>query len=265
MSLYPLGIARRQDVALAAQDAAVGQVAVRWIFAGELAGAVLDPRQGPPEPLEHAAALEAIHRRMCVLPIRFGTVLGGEAEIRSLLESRCRDLLDRLDRLDGTCEMGLRIVLPECPAMRPDPSPAISPSVSYLDQRRAHYQGQDSLSARADLTAERVLRELHGTYREWRRLTPSLLSLACTSPHSVPLLDVRQAVMRDSPPHCFCEAVAHCDPPRGVGEKWGLVRLAFLVERRRIAAFQRRCQASRRERPGEQQTVLGPWPPYSFV
>jgi len=220
MSLYPLGITRRQDVARTAEDAAVEQVAVRWVFAGELAGAVLDPPQEPPKPLEHAAALDAIHRRMCVLPIRFGTVLGGEVEIRSLLESRCRDLLDRLDRLDGACEMGLRIALPERPVTPPHLPPAASPFVSYLHQRRAHYQGQDSLSARADLTAERVLRELHGTYREWRRLTPS--------------------------------------PP-------GLVRLAFLVERKRIALFQRRCEASRRERPGEQQTVLGPWPPYSFV
>jgi hypothetical protein len=265
MSLYPLGIARRQDVALAAQDAVVGQVAVCWVLADELAGAVLDPRQGPPQPLEHAAALEAIHRRMCVLPIRFGTVLSGEAEFRSLLEAGRRELLDRLDRLDGTCEMGLRIALPECPAMRPDPSPAISPSVSYLHQRRAHYEGLDSLVAQADLTVERFVRELHGTYREWRRLTPSPPGLTYPSPHSVPLLDVRQAVMRDSPPHCFCEAVAHCDPTRGVGEKCGPVRLAFLVERNRIAAFQQRCQASRRERPGEQQTVLGPWPPYSFV
>jgi hypothetical protein len=265
MSLYPLGIARRQDVALAAEQSAVGQVAVRWVFAGELAGAVLDPRQGPPEPLEHAAALDAIHRRMCVLPMRFGTVLGGEAELRSLLECRHGELLDRLDRLDGTCEMGLRIALPECPATPTHLPPAASPSASYLHQRRAHYQGQDALSARADLTAERVLRELHGTYREWRRLTPSPPGLTYPSPPSVPLLDVRQAVIGDSPPHCCCEAVAHRDPTRGVGEKCGLVRLAFLVERKRIAAFQRRCQASRRERPAEQQTVLGPWPPYSFV
>jgi len=220
MLLYPLGITRRKDVALAAEQSAVERVAVRWVLAGELAVAAIDPPQGPPKPLEHAAALEAIHRRMCVLPVRFGTVLGGEAEIRSLLESRRRDLLERLDRLEGTCEMGLRIELPERPATLPHLSLVASSSVSYLHQRRAHYQGQDALSARAHRKVERVVRELHGTYREWRRLTPT--------------------------PPC-------------------VVRLAFLVERKHIAAFQQRCQASRRERPGEQQTVLGPWPPYSFV
>jgi len=48
--------------------------------------------------------------------------------------------------------------------------------------------------------------------------------LTRTSHHSVPLLDVRQAVPRGPAGHCFCEAVAHCDPASGVGEDFGLER-----------------------------------------
>jgi len=75
-----------------------------------------------------------------------------------------------------------------------------------------------------------------GPMRGWlavsRRLSPAGLSggslrsttatLARISHHSVPLLDVRQAVLRGCALHCFCEAVAHCDPTWGVGEKRGL-------------------------------------------
>ncbi len=220
MSLYPLGISRSRDLPRVAEQSRVGQVAVRWVFADELAGAVIDAPQGPPEPLQHAAVLDAIHRRICVLPTRFQIVPCDEAEIRSLLETWRRDLLQRLDRLDGTCEMGLRIALPKCPAALANPSLRTSPLTSYLNERRDYYRRQDSLSEQARLTAERLVRELGGTYHDWQRLTPS--------------------------------------PP-------GLVRLAFLVERERLGLFRKCLRASIAGDSGHQWTLLGPWPPYSFV
>ena len=173
MSLYPLGISRSRDLPRVAEQSTVGQVAVRWVPADELAGAVIDAPQVPPTPLEHAAALDAIHRRICVLPMRFGTVPRDEPEIRSLLEARRRDLLERLDRLEETCEMGLRIRLPKCRTAQAEPSRGTPPSISYLQQRRAHYQRQDSFGQRARLSVESLVIELQGTYRDWRRLTPS--------------------------------------------------------------------------------------------
>jgi len=53
--------------------------------------------------------------------------------------------------------------------------------------------------------------------------------LARIPQHSVPLLDVRQAVMRSPAPHCFCEAVAHCELPSAVGQKRGPGRIGWLV------------------------------------
>jgi hypothetical protein len=220
MSLYLLGISRSRDLRRVAEQPTVGQVTLRWVLADRLAGAVIDAPQVPPKPLQHAAVLEAIHRQICVLPMRFAAVPHDEAEIRFLLKTWHRDLLQRLDRLDGTCEMGLRIALPKCPTTQANPSPRTSPPASYLHERRAYYQRQNSLGDQARLTVEHLLRELKSTFRDWRRLTPS--------------------------------------PP-------GFVRLAFLVERERVRLFRRCLRASVAEPPGHQWTLLGPWPPYSFV
>jgi len=173
MALYPLGISRGRDLPRVAERPAAGRVAVRWVHADELACAVVDASRTRLEPLQHAAALDAIHRQICVLPMRFAAVPRDEAEIRSLLETRHRDLLQRLNRLDGTCEMGLRIALPKCPILQANPSSRTSPPTSYLHERRAYYQRQDSLGQRARLAVESLVKELQGTYRDWRRLTPS--------------------------------------------------------------------------------------------
>ena len=108
MPLYPLGISRRGDVPSVPKQAA-GSVGVRWSVSGELACAFIDgPHQAVP-PMLHAAVLDAIHRRICVLPVRFGVAVCDEAEIRALLDDRGREMLDQLSRLDRTCEMGVRI------------------------------------------------------------------------------------------------------------------------------------------------------------
>ena len=95
MPLYPLGISRRRDVPSVPKQAA-GSVDMRWSLAGELACAFIDaPHQAVP-PMLHAAALDAIHRRICVLPVRFGVALHDENEIRSMLQDRHDELLDHL-------------------------------------------------------------------------------------------------------------------------------------------------------------------------
>ena len=111
MPLYPLGISRRRDVPSVPKQAA-GSVDVRWSLAGELACAFIDaPHQAVP-PMLHATVLDAIHRRICVLPVRFGLALRDETEIHSLLQDRRHELLDHLSRLDWTCEMGVQIAPP---------------------------------------------------------------------------------------------------------------------------------------------------------
>ena len=148
MPLHPLGISRSRDISHAPAEIMAGALAIRWSQTDALACAVVDAPHGALWPLHHATALEAIHRHICVLPMRFGSVVGGEAEIRSLLLGRAGELLDRIAGLDGACEMAVRITLPNVPNT---PGPADrrgSSPVAYLQQRRFHYQCADTAQGR---------------------------------------------------------------------------------------------------------------------
>jgi hypothetical protein len=172
MPLYPLGISRSRDVAGLPQQAPAA-AAMRWCVAGELACALIDAPHRPIPPMLHATALAAIHRRVCVLPVRYGAALRDEGEIHALLVERRRELLDRLRRLQGTCEMGLRIVPPGRPKT---PLPAAAEQASalaYLDRRRMLYRQADDEAERGRSIAEHVAERLGGHFRQWRRLPSS--------------------------------------------------------------------------------------------
>ena len=232
MPLYPLGISRRRDVPIVTKQA-VGSIDVRWSVAGELACAFIDaPHQAIP-PMLHATVLDAIHRRICVLPVRFGVALHDEAEIHSLLQDRNHELLDHLSRLDWTCEMGLRIALPTTADPRITSAPVQCPPsktqvasqkpqspMAYIDERRSYYQRIDEGEVRGSSIVQQFVERLHGCYRQWRKLLAS--------------------------PSCP-------------------IRLAFLVERDREAAFRNRVESACRADQECRYVILGPWPPYSFV
>jgi len=247
MPLYPLGISRRRDVPSVPKQAA-GSVEVRWSLAGELACAFIDaPHQAVP-PMLHATVLDAIHRRICVLPVRFGVALRDETEIYALVQPRHHELLDHLSRLDRTCEMGVQIAPLASPSGRgaggegrllhanhPHPGPlpkgegtdsrtTVSPNqqspLAYLEERRSYYQCADEDAEQDRLVVQQFVERMHGYYRQWRKLPPS---------------------------------------PSAT------IRLAFLVERDRVTAFQSRVESTRRACREGRCVVLGPWPPYSFV
>ena len=224
MSLYPLGISRHRDVPNlpSVPKQATGTIDLRWSFAGELACAFIDaPHQAVP-PMLHAATLESIHRRICVLPVRFGIALRDETDICSLLQDRRQEFLDNLSRLDGTCEMGLRIAPPTaalrpCPPPRPQAAPFKPQSpLAYMEERRSHYRRVDEGEARDGSIVRQWEERLHGYYRQWRTL-------------------------QSSPSHP--------------------VRLAFLVERNRVTAFRTRVENRGITRQEGQCVVLVPWPP----
>lgn len=226
MPLYPLGISRRRDVPSVPKQAA-GSIDVRWSLAGDLACAFIDaPHQAVP-PMLHATALDAIHRRICVLPVRFGVALHDESEIHTLLQDRRDELLDHLSRLDWTCEMGLRIALPttaspQCPPPKTQVAASSQPSspLAYIEERRTHYQRLDENVERDHLIVQQFVERLHGYYRQWRKL-------------------------QSAPSHP--------------------IRLAFLVERDREAAFRTRLENTYSTHQQGRCAILGPWPPYSFV
>jgi Gas vesicle synthesis protein GvpL/GvpF len=219
MSLYPLGVSRRRDIPSVPHQAA-GSVDVRWGLAGELACAFIDaPYQAIP-PMLHAAVLDAIHRRICVLPIRFGLALHNETEIQALLQDRHHELLDHLSRLDWTCEMGVQIAAPRPSRTAVAASSEPQSPLAYMEGRRSYYRRTDDNHERDRSIVQQFVERLNGCYRQWRKLPSSPLRP---------------------------------------------IRLAFLVERDRVTAFQS-CVASICSTDQERRcAVLGPWPPYSFV
>jgi hypothetical protein len=154
VALYPLGISRRRDAPNVPTQAA-GAIDMRWSVAEDLACAYIDAPHHAVPPRLHAAALEAIHRRICVLPVRFGVALRDEAEIHSLLIDRRDELIEHLDRLDRTCEMGLQIA--------PQILPKTEPDVSSQNAERSRS------------IIDHLVERLGGSYRQWRRL-PSVPS-----------------------------------------------------------------------------------------
>jgi hypothetical protein len=153
---------------------------VDWRGSGELACAVAEAPGEALTPLRHAAALEAIHRRMCVLPMRFGTVLDGETEINSLLQGRGREFLERLDELEGASEMALRVTLPQPLGFFAGPAAPSPQSLAYLERRRSHYRRVDAAEGLTRLTLRRLTGHLQGTYHTQRLLPapPQVLRLA---------------------------------------------------------------------------------------
>jgi hypothetical protein len=219
VSLYPLGISRRRDIPSVPKQAA-GSLDMRWSLAGELACAFIDAPHQPVPPMLHATALDAIHRRICVLPVRFGLALHDEAEICSMLDNRSGELLEHLDRLDRTCEIGLRIAPTAPPETHVPARPKPRSPLAYIEARRSHYRRTDDSAERDRLIVEQVVERLCGFYRQWRKLISS--------------------------PSCP-------------------IRLAFLIEKGREAAFRSRVESTCRAERDRRCVILGPWPPYSFV
>jgi hypothetical protein len=242
MPLHLLGISRKGDIAGLPIHWPNGQTSVvrsqsdetiaepycnetRWVADGRLAAATVWPVPSTSGPLEHAALLAAIHARINILPIRYGTVLPDEEAVRHFLSNRRENLLGDLNRLHGTAEIGLRIELPDSPlptgplAASGSHHSDISP-VQYLAARRSRYQWHDQLDTQAQLAMATCVRALSGLYRNWRRLSP---------------------------------------------EPLGIVRLAFLVERKLLEKFSERVEMFTTMKIGRRYTLVGPWPPYSFV
>lgn len=174
MVLCPVGIVRSRDAATVTGQTMLGQVAVRWVFADELACAAIDASETPANPMEHVLALDAIHRWITVLPIRFGTSMTDEECVCRLLQEQRQELLECLDRVEGAYEIGLRITPSICQLAEAELPARVSSPADYLAGRRAFYQREDRLSGQADRTTDRYVRGLEGLYRQWRCLTSSL-------------------------------------------------------------------------------------------
>jgi hypothetical protein len=110
----------------------------------------LDPVDGALAELarEHDAVVRAVFRHEPVLPLRFGTVLDGEAAARRLLEAAYDQARDCLDEVAGHREWGVRVRYAE-PATTTRPDAAGLTGTQYLVRRRERLKALQR--ARADV------------------------------------------------------------------------------------------------------------------
>jgi hypothetical protein len=176
-----------------------------------------------------------------VLPVRFGLALHNESEIHSLLQDRHPELLDRLSYLDWTCEMGLQIAPPTTANQR---RPPLCDGARSVPERCPSSKTQGTVSPNQQSPL---------AYLEERR---SFYRLADDDTEQDRLI-VQQYV----------------EGLHGHYRQWRKlsptplhpIRLAFLIERDCVTAFQNCVKNARRACQAGRCVVLGPWPPYSFV
>ncbi len=198
---------------------------VRWVVEGPLAAATVEPQGESFRPLEQARLLAAIHRHIAIRPLRYGTVLPQEGAVRDFLSRRGTSLLRDLLRIEGTGEIGLRVELL-------DPAAPSSP-------RGARDNRLPAMSPHQYLALRRQCYEWKDQLdRQAQRVTEN-----------------------------FVQAV------RGLYRQWRVltstapttIRLAFLVQRNHWEAFRSRLGAVEPNPASQRYTLVGPWPPYSFV
>lgn len=74
-----------------------------------LAGPVEEPLTADLEELVHyEETVETVMRRHTILPMRFGSVVDDEQEVRDLLKARAREFATALAQLDGAVEYGVQ-------------------------------------------------------------------------------------------------------------------------------------------------------------
>jgi hypothetical protein len=172
--------------------------------------------------------------------VRFGVALGGEDEISSLLQDRRRELLDNLSRLDWTCEMGLRIA-GDCPPVRVRKK-GTGPFIAAIASPRALPAKVASAKPQSPLAYIEQRRSHYRRVDEGEERDRSVVQQIVERLHGY-YREWRK--LPSSPSHP--------------------IRLAFLVERDRVASFQSRVENTCGTDPQRRCTILGPWPPYSFV
>ncbi len=188
---------------------------------------------------------EVVHRalrRGAVLPMRFGTIVGSDEDVRGLLERDTSVFADLLRRVDGKNEWGVKgLVFREQVARWVE---ARSPDAAALHRDAEEASGGRSYFARKQL--ERLLDA------EVRRTVA-----ACVD-------DAHERI-------AACASAARLNPPqqREVSGRAGETVLngAYLVPREREDEFRTVVAELGREYADVGLTFLltGPWPPYNFV
>lgn len=220
----------------------IGGAAVRTVEAGSVRAWVSDI---PDEPLAptveevraHDAVVQAALAVETPLPARFGQVIAGDEALRAMLQRRGAEMRSALERVAGSAEMTVRLLLalPDAAAVErsaPEASGAsgpratggardvVAPGRAYLDGVRARLARADAFTDQAGFLHERVAAATAGlATSEWRE-------------------------------------------PIEPGSR--LLTLAHLVPKAALPAYRQALRACFAAPPPLRGMITGPWAPYSF-
>jgi Gas vesicle synthesis protein GvpL/GvpF len=134
----------------------LAQAPLEGVGAEGLLAAVSRHEHAPAEPAldalwVHERVVERLMADRAVLPMRFGTTVAGEQEVRDALTARREEFAAALDRVRGRVELGLRVLAQDG---RRDDEPAPATGRDYLLGRLA-----------ADARSQQLASDLHAPLR----------------------------------------------------------------------------------------------------
>ena len=202
---------------------------VRAIDLGGLAAWVSDAEAmtvvpSPARARDHDRVVRAALEGQTPLPARFGQVVAGEDELRAALAERREVLEAALEKVDGSVEMTVRMLVPV-------------PRSAPLEQPTGGRQGAEG--------GRRYLEQVAAVQREERNVL------------------ARAEQIRDRVNSAVGDLVC-AQSFAGAVPGSSLATLSHLVPRDRIVAYRSALQTLREEDPALAIMVSGPWAPYSF-
>lgn len=180
--------------------------------------------------LAYEKVVEAFHRHLTVIPMRYGCRFEDSSQAASLLESRREEYEAVLHQIEGMTEMGVHVLLEKSNKQgkrSPEAAPAgsfppfSSSGTGYLAARRQHYLTLDRAALDHRCLVEELCDSLSGLYARSNAKLPS---------------------SKDA----------------------NLLSVYFLMPRGSVEGF-RRAARRRCSTEGIKLLVSGPWPPYNFV
>jgi hypothetical protein len=188
--------------------------------------------------MSYQRVLDYFHGKRTIIPMRFGCVFSGEAQIIRFLEDRSEEYRALLEELEGCVEMGIRVLMdnqqyearvPSSAGSDPaPPDPGLAGAgKGYLHARRSHYADRDRFGNGERAIIETVRGPFCGLF------------VRCKAEQSMPIAGSHESSAR-------------------------MLSLYFLVKREEVEKFRQVFQAFA-SRSSARILLSGPWPPFNFV
>jgi Gas vesicle synthesis protein GvpL/GvpF len=179
--------------------------------------------------LAYERVVEYIHGQRSLIPMRYGCVFDERPQIIGFLQERKDEYQSLLDKLDGTVEMGIRILLQDSETGKNRPLTAVArtgkgncPGTAYLMSRKEYYAAQDGHKDKLHCMAQTLCQRLSGYF------------------------------------------VGNREECWALSEHTTLLSLQFLMQRVSVAPFAGVVRSIAEELQWK-LLLSGPWPPYNFV